>query len=74
MEVIDLEMKCDICKYDQNEVLILRHHRFTNKGLKVHKKVHRVCFSCAKGLIRKHEYDFGAYWVEVFYYIMHRVR
>lgn len=67
MELFDLEMKCDICKVEQNEVLILRKQRFTSKG-KIHKRVHRVCLRCARGLVKRREYDFGTFWLGVFHY------
>ena len=61
-------LKCDICKAEQNEVLILRHWRFTPKGSKHKKLPHRVCLRCARGLVSRREYDFGSYWVSIFHY------
>ena len=60
-------LKCDICKSEQNEVFILRHWRFTPRGSK-RKNVHRVCFRCARGLVSRREYDFGSYWTMIFHY------
>lgn len=64
---MDLEMNCNICKSDVKEILVLRKHKFTKKG-SGRKKVHRVCFSCARMLISRREYDFGKYWRGVFFY------
>ncbi len=61
-------LKCDICTTEQNEVLILRHWRFKNKGKRLSGKVSRVCLRCARGLVSRNEYDFGTYWISIFHY------
>ena len=58
-------MKCDRCKLEQNEIIILRKDKFIKSGKK--KKIyHRVCFSCAKWLIKLNLYDFGLFWSQMF--------
>lgn len=54
-------MKCDICKLNQNEVLVLKKNKFTISGKKFNKS-ERVCISCARKLIKKKHYNFGVYW------------
>ena len=67
MEEFDVNMNCDICKIDQKAILVLRKKRFTLKGKRL-KKVHRVCFFCAKKLVSHEEYDFGVYWKMIFHF------
>ena len=65
---VELKMKCDICGIQQNAVLILRKERFAYPNDKVAKDVSRVCFSCARKILREGIYDFGSYWRMIFHY------
>ncbi len=63
-------MKCDRCHSDQNEVLILRKSRFVRDG-KPKTKFQRVCFRCAKHLVKHRIYNLGHYWMNVLEAVTH---
>ena len=66
------EMLCQCCKIkDLNEILILRKKNFTHKG-KEFSRFNRVCWDCAKMLVKKGLYEIGVSWRWVIYDIARR--
>lgn len=70
-----VNMKCDRCHIDVNEVIVLREGRFTAKALIIEREtLRRVCLSCAQDLVNHHVYNIGKYWENLFDYYTVRCR
>jgi len=57
------EMKCGKCKLPNfKELIILKREGWVKERDKKKPPFVRVCWSCAKRLVRERKYNFGKYW------------